>query len=144
MNIFYLLKLLFRRGRGLPPVLCLLILAGCETSMDHVNNESGGMRYESSRLQAVAAVEVDFLSEVFSVSPQGVLKVHPPDRADGAWYYNGDWYLGMVIADVGWVSYQLFPSVIRHELLHLCGYGPDHVEKINGVLVSQYVQGWSD
>ena len=83
------------------------------------------------------------LEDIFDVGPVGDhrLITMPSANAQGMFYYRGTWGYGMYVPGKIFVSDMYHERVIRHELLHACGY--DHYDQvINRVQVSDHVDAW--
>lgn len=132
---------------ALMAVLCFVLalcMAGCG------GNAGGGIRADSTELQAVADEQAEFLMEKFRIGEiDADIHTVPSIDAEGRFRApDGQLYYGRVLPGFHSptqieVSDRLFPGVVRHELLHAAGY--THADKIiNGVTVADWVDHWYD
>ena len=118
-----------------------LSLLGCEQDS---SNSSGNISADNPTLEQIANNEADFLVNTFKVNkPSAYCKTEKAKYSNGTFDYEGMNVYGIFVGDTIIVSDRYFPNVIRHELLHACGYNHNDKE-INGVQVSKYIDAWDD
>jgi hypothetical protein len=119
------------------------VFCGCEDS------KKEGIQADNLELQTIAIQEAQFLIDTFHLEPLYYVYLQTEQSVDeeGRFYFmdyaTGERKLvyGVDFGNVIRVSERYFPNVIRHELLHVYGYGHE-CQEINGVKVSDYIDSW--